>query len=325
MTVLLWGLPTEGPLAAVRAELERLDAVVVLLDERAVSDTFAEIDVGADIRGSIRGPGGAVDLRAVDAAYLRPYGPQGLGVEAAAEPARAAWMHELLVAKALFTWAEITPARVVNRPEASAANGSKPYQAALIRRHGFEVPTTLITTEPEEARSFWETHGAVVYKSVSGIRSIVRRLEPADAARLPDVVSCPTQFQAFVPGTDHRVHVVGHEVFACTIETSADDYRYAGTRPLCVRPAVLPESVAERCLAMAAALGLVVAGIDLRRTPEGAWYCFEVNPSPAFTYYEQWTGQLIGRAIARLLAYGPKERAASHPRSASPRYVTNAS
>jgi glutathione synthase/RimK-type ligase-like ATP-grasp enzyme len=49
---------------------------------------------------------------------------------------------------------------------------------------------------------------------------------------------------------------------------------------------------------------LPVAGIDLRRTPEGEWYCFEVNPSPAFTYYESRTGQPIGRAIAKLLAAG---------------------
>lgn len=43
-----------------------------------------------------------------------------------------------------------------------------------------------------------------------------------------------------------------------------------------------------------------------RRTPEGDWYCFEVNPSPAFTYYESRSGQPIGNAVARLLAVGPQ-------------------
>ena len=47
---------------------------------------------------------------------------------------------------------------------------------------------------------------------------------------------------------------------------------------------------------------LSVAGIDLRKTPEGEWVCFEVNTSPAFTYYEEATHQPIARAIARLLA-----------------------
>lgn len=42
--------------------------------------------------------------------------------------------------------------------------------------------------------------------------------------------------------------------------------------------------------------------MDLRRTPEGTWYCLEVNPSPVFTFYRVATGQPIGQAIARLLA-----------------------
>ena len=54
-------------------------------------------------------------------------------------------------------------------------------------------------------------------------------------------------------------------------------------------------------------MNLPLAGIDLRRTPQGEWYCFEVNPSPAFTYYEQITGQPISQAVALLLANAAPE------------------
>ncbi|MFJ7248824.1 hypothetical protein ACIQWA_29930 [Kitasatospora sp. NPDC098652] len=37
---------------------------------------------------------------------------------------------------------------------------------------------------------------------------------------------------------------------------------------------------------------------------DGEVYCFEVNPCPAFTYYESHTGQPIARAVARALARG---------------------
>jgi glutathione synthase/RimK-type ligase-like ATP-grasp enzyme len=47
-----------------------------------------------------------------------------------------------------------------------------------------------------------------------------------------------------------------------------------------------------------------VAGIDLRCTPENEWYCFEVNPSPAFTYYQGTSNNEIGEAIAQLLVHG---------------------
>ncbi len=53
---------------------------------------------------------------------------------------------------------------------------------------------------------------------------------------------------------------------------------------------------------MTASLGLLIAGIDLRLTDDGHWYCFEVNPSPGFTYYEIATGQPLALAVARLLS-----------------------
>jgi len=50
-------------------------------------------------------------------------------------------------------------------------------------------------------------------------------------------------------------------------------------------------------------MGLGFAGIDLRRTPDGELICFEVNPSPAFSYYEAQTGQPIAEALAAYLAW----------------------
>lgn len=64
--------------------------------------------------------------------------------------------------------------------------------------------------------------------------------------------------------------------------------------------ACLPDPWPQRCQALAADMGLLLAGIDLRRTPDGEWYCFEVNPSPAFSYYDRF-GQGITGAVARLL------------------------
>jgi ribosomal protein S6-L-glutamate ligase RimK-like protein len=56
-----------------------------------------------------------------------------------------------------------------------------------------------------------------------------------------------------------------------------------------------------RCRAVTAAMGFVIAGVDLR-CENGTCYCFEVNPSPGFMYYQEQTGQPIDEAIARLLA-----------------------
>jgi hypothetical protein len=47
-----------------------------------------------------------------------------------------------------------------------------------------------------------------------------------------------------------------------------------------------------------------MAGIDLRWIPYGEWYCFEVNPSPAFNFYQYHTGQPIVTAVTRLFMAG---------------------
>ena len=116
---------------------------------------------------------------------------------------------------------------------------------------------------------------------------------------------CPTQFQCWVPGVDHRVHVVGEQVLAVRVLSSAVDYRYGIAR---MEPCQLPDDVAARCLSMARGLGLPLAGLDLRRTPEGEWVCFEVNPSPAYSCYE-FPDRRITFAIAELLLGGKTDPA----------------
>jgi glutathione synthase/RimK-type ligase-like ATP-grasp enzyme len=142
-------------------------------------------------------------------------------------------------------------------------------------------------------------HGAGVAIELTGPEEVAAAFRTASADEGAALV------EAYVPGRDHRVHVVDTEVFGCEVASRADDYRYPGRHAVHIRACRLPREVQDRCRALAATMRLPVAGIDLRRTPAGQWYCFEVNPSPAFTYYQEWTGQPIGAAIARLLAAPP--------------------
>ena len=205
----------------------------------------------------------------------------------------------------LNRWAEVAPARVVNRAAPMSSNFSKPFQAQLIRRFGFEVPETLITNDPELVKAFRARHQRIIYKSISGVRSIVQTFNDGDMDRLESIRWCPTQFQAFVDGTNVRVHTVGQKVFATAISTDATDYRYAhrqGGDHAKLRAVELSDDLAEMCVKLSEGLGLAFAGIDLKVTQENRVYCFEVNPSPAFSYYEANTGQPIAQAVAAYLA-----------------------
>ena len=311
--VLLWGLESDPPLAAVRKQLCSLGVPNELIDQRQILDTEVQLNVGESVDASLRIRNREIDLNEVTAIYVRPYDSHQLPEIASAGPRSLAWQHATEVDDILASWSEITPAFVVNRLGAMASNGSKPYQLQRIQSLGFGVPETLITNDPVAMQAFWDKYGTVIYKSVSAIRSRVARLRPEHVERLGDLASCPTQFQQHVTGIDHRVHVVGDEVFASEVLCEADDYRYAGQHPVEIRACRLAKEVEQQVRRLTAALQLPVAGIDLRRTPAGEWFCFEVNPSPAFTYYEEATGQPIAYAVARLLANDSLESSPSCP------------
>ena len=84
------------------------------------------------------------------------------------------------------------------------------------------------------------------------------------------------------------------------------DYRYSrqsgGSTTL--RATTLPDEMVARCIALTAGLGLAFAGIDLRIGPDGGATCFEVNPSPGYSYYQANAGQPIAASLARYLAGG---------------------
>lgn len=302
--ILLWGLPGDTPIARVQDALIRRGHASFFLDEQAILETTVTLSAADASEGVLRTDRAMVDLADITAVYQRPYGIDRIPALTDEPRDGGAWRHAATMTDALTCWLETTPALVVNALSAMASNGSKPYQAQIIAGHGLRVPETLVTTDASAVEDFRRRHGDLVYKSISGIRSIVSRLGAEKLDQLHSVRWCPTQFQEYIAGDDYRVHVVGDEVFACHITSQADDYRYAGRQggDVDIAASDIPADLGETCRRLARTLDLAVAGIDLRLHPERGWYCFEVNPSPAFTYFEDATGQEIGEAVARLLA-----------------------
>jgi hypothetical protein len=287
-------------------ELTALDLPFLWFDQRraAQSECAFQLD-GEGLRGTLRDGDRSIGLEDVAGIYWRLMDdrllPELKGLPAdAPERAHCRHLHD-----AFMTWTSVTPARVVNRAAAMASNGSKPYQAQLIRAAGFDVPETLVTNDPELVRDFVSAHGRVVYKSISGTRSIVEEVDGDALGRLEDIRWCPVQFQAYVEGVDVRVHVVGQRAFATRVASDAADYRYAAARggsPARLEATRLSDAVEERCISLTARLGLRFSGLDLRITPDERVVCFEANPCPAYAYYEAHTNQPIARAVAHHLA-----------------------
>ena len=167
--ILFYGRLDDPPLARTLAALQEAGAAYVLIEQSALDREGLRIDVGRHgVDGTLVVAGQTVGLMSIRSVYARPlelpqraFGPEGAW--------RARLLHEQL-----FEWLDIADALVINRPRAMHANASKPLQAQLIGAAGFEVPETLVTSDAAEALAFWREHGRVVFKSASGVRSIVR-------------------------------------------------------------------------------------------------------------------------------------------------------
>jgi len=298
--ILLWGVIEDDPMGLAHAALGRAGADFFFLDHRQIftSDIECDYDARADGPCTVTVGAATLDLTRVTAAYVRGF--NFCDYEEMQERPR----DDALALKAagfetqLLAWLDASPALVLNRAETSATNGSKPCQLTAIRQAGLRIPETFIANDPAAAREFLAANPDAIYKSISGVRSIVRRVSAAHLGFIEDVRWCPTLFQRVVPGINYRAHCLNGRVFAVRIESNELDYRYGRTT---MTAAPLPDAVAEKCLALSARLGLHFTGIDLMRTPDDEWYCFEVNPSPAYSYFERGGGQPISTALADYL------------------------
>lgn len=306
--ILVCGLPNEPPIEFLVRALQQADAEFMLLDQARFSDYLQCHWMLGDngLSGRITYEDRVVELADIQAVYTRFMPVENLcGI--ADDPRRIEDTRALT--NSLCDLFDVIPARVVNPRRAMMSNNSKPYQAMIIRDVGFAVPETVITNQFDSVAAFQTMHGELIYKSTSAVRSIVKTLQGRELDRLQQVRNLPTQFQRRIRGFNVRVHVVGNKVYACKIATDATDYRYASLdeKTAAFSSYELDRELRRRCLHLAERCGMSFVGIDLIVGEEGI-FCLEVNPSPAYSYYESATGAPISRALARLLAQSGSPR-----------------
>jgi glutathione synthase/RimK-type ligase-like ATP-grasp enzyme len=198
----------------------------------------------------------------------------------------------------------------INRPALDASACHKPYQLALAQTLGLEIPQTVMTSDPEEARELWRAcDGDVIYKQFVALPeawSETRRLGEAET-RIADAAIrlAPVIFQRRVAAVaDLRVTVIGDEIFAAAVDVRNLVYDVDVRMNIDARHVThtLPDDVAEMLRALVRRLGLVYGAIDLRLTEDGRYVFLEINPAGQFLYVEQQTGQPIAAALAAFLA-----------------------
>jgi glutathione synthase/RimK-type ligase-like ATP-grasp enzyme len=197
---------------------------------------------------------------------------------------------------------------IINDPAAEARAVHKPFQLAMAREVGLDIPKTIMSNDPDAIAEFWRSlAGKCVYKAFtapSWAFAETREFGPEDFELLDKVRHAPIIVQEKVEkGKDIRVNIFGHEVLAAEVTTHVADADLDWRVDLTAQwaPHELPDKVSEKLLTLLAALGLACGCIDLRQQPDGTYKFFEINPSGQFLFIEIDTAQPLLESMARLL------------------------
>lgn len=210
------------------------------------------------------------------------------------------------------------PCLWVNYPARHKAASLKLFQLEVARNLGLSIPETIVTNEPEIAKSFYDKlNGQVIYKLVSekssfylphfefphGIPTLpVREM---DLQHFQQVRHAPHLFQrAIQKQADIRVTVIGKQIFAFHIDSQTGtgklDWRTDYKVPM--RTWNLGDDLSQKCLDLLVKLGLNFGAIDFCLDENGEHVFLEINPAGQYLWLEEVTAVPLSKEMALLLS-----------------------
>lgn len=219
----------------------------------------------------------------------------------------------------------------ISHPEHIRQASWKGTQLQRAAELGFDVPRTLITSSPDDARAFFgECNEQMIYKVMTdpflGAQKLAETepeqssteiysasttlISEAELALLESTRLVPCLFQEYVPkSSELRVTVIGDDVFAAEILSQEREETRLDWRNYDVdveyRRADLPIEVADRCLRLVKSYELNFSAMDLILTPDGRYVFLENNPNGQFIFVEDRVPELrMTDALAACLVRG---------------------
>jgi len=177
---------------------------------------------------------------------------------------------------------------------------------------GLQVPMTIVTTDPDRAKSFAST-GPTVVKAIQDARvkfgdeekiGLTRLVDSND--RFDDVRLAPTMLQRMVDKVaDLRLTVVGRQCFAVRIVTpefEGVDFRAVDPADCSYQVIEPPPAIADSCRVFMDQFGLRFGAFDFAEQSDGSFVFLECNPAGQWGWLEPPTGLRITESLVKLLA-----------------------
>lgn len=290
-----------------------VDRVTRAIEERGARAVRLDTDrypFAVDVTSRIDGKSQFDDVTAV---WHRRFAA-GLGLPDALGDLRAACVDEsrrtLLGAIASLACVHVDTLEAMRRCD------HKELQLRVARKHGLDVPRTIITNDAKAARKFVDEEGDVVTKMQSSFAVVRDKREHVvftsaleDLDGIDDELRfCPMIFQERIAAScDVRATVVGDRVLSAALPTRRLDWRVDGAeRAREWKPWQLPKRVERGLLRAVRAMGLRYAACDFVVDGDGKHWFLEMNAGGEWLWLDDMLG--IADAIADLLTNPLRKR-----------------
>jgi hypothetical protein len=331
MVVLLLSHPLDGHIEPIRRVLQSWDVEVLCMDLAEVplhASFSASLETGR-WNGHLRTQERVIDLDQIQAVWWRR--PTHAVPPPAYTPAESAfWVREN---ERGFTSMLLPPPGMltpfwVSHPDAIRHAARKPFQLVTAQTLGLRVPRTLLTTDPQAVRDFYDTcHGRLICKAIArGVIESGEEDQPGEKrfvytsavtqehlAHIEHVSMMAHYFQEVVSKVlDVRVVIIGKQVFAVEIQSPDEgpvhlDWRRDYSQ-LTYTVHQLPQELEQKLAQLVRLNGLQFSSMDLILEEDGNYRFIEQNPNGQFLWFAQATGLPLAEAMANLLMY-PEEYA----------------
>jgi len=201
--------------------------------------------------------------------------------------------------------AHIEERRWINHPAKNSGASHKIEQLSRSKKHGLNIPRTLVTNNIQEAEIFInsEEKGVIIKPLASGF---IERENPEadtiiythdfkkeDYEFIKEIQFCPVLFQKKVPKVvDVRVTMLDGIIVAIGIKATENN----GSQRLDIRrnnmsdveyfPLKMPQDVSNSVKSLIQSYGLRFAALDFGITESGEWYFFEINPNGQWAWLD---------------------------------------
>lgn len=206
----------------------------------------------------------------------------------------------------------------VNHPLIEERASRKMLQLKIAKELGMKIPTTLVTNDPEEVKSFYKQHkGNIVYKSLGqgrvdygkkGYLIKTNQVEKRHLKHLKLIRRTPSLFQELIQKKHElRITVVGNKIFPVKIysqehkETKVDFRNVDKILDLKYEATSLPPNIEKFCFDMMRKFDLKYGAFDFAIDTKNEHVFFEVNTAGQWYWLEKATGLLITKAIVDIL------------------------